>query len=185
MLKRKGDKCRLIANPALANLDRNSLDSAPRFRYVRGGFLQQPNYTFILDLKDPELVKHGQATLRQEEDMLLAKAICDTSNSNTITLVSNGMLIGNGVGQQARVYGAQLALTRAYRSTHHVPDASAASDSFFPDIDGVEALAEAHVKAIVSTSGSVKDKEVIKFCEEKGIVLYLTPDKKGRGFFGH
>jgi phosphoribosylaminoimidazolecarboxamide formyltransferase/IMP cyclohydrolase len=138
-----------------------------------------------LDLNDPDLVKIGQATAQQEDDMLLAKAICDTSNSNTITIVAGGMLIGNGVGQQARVYGSRLALTRAYACSHHVPGASAASDSFFPQTDGVEALAEAQVKAIMSTSGSVKDKDVIKFCEEKGIALYLIPDKKGRGFFGH
>lgn len=185
MLKRKGDKCRLIANPELANITRNSLDIAPRFRYVRGGLLLQPNYTFILDLNDQDLVKIGQATLQQEDDMLLAKAICDTSNSNTITIVADGMLIGNGVGQQARVYGSRLALTRTYACSHHTQGASAASDSFFPQTDGVEALAEAQVKAILSTSGSVKDKDVIKFCEEKGIALYLIPDKKGRGFFGH
>jgi phosphoribosylaminoimidazolecarboxamide formyltransferase/IMP cyclohydrolase len=174
-----------MANPQLANLNRNSLDTAPRFRYVRGGFLLQPNYTFILDLTNPDLVKIGQPTIEQEDDMLLAKAICDTSNSNTITVVLEGMLAGNGVGQQARVYGAQLALTRAQASEHYVLGASAASDSFFPFTDGVEVLAKAGIKAIISSSGSVKDKDVIKFCEEKGIMLYLIPDSKGRGFFGH
>lgn len=185
LLKRKGDKCRFIANPALANLNRNSLDQAPRFRYVRGGFLLQPNYTFILDLSDPDLVKYGQATIGQEQDLLLAKAICDTSNSNTITLVERGRLVGNGVGQQARVYGSQLALTRAQTSNHRAHGASAASDSFFPHIDGVQALVESGVKTIISTSGSVKDKEVITYCQANRVTLYLIPDKKGRGFYNH
>lgn len=185
MLARKGDKCRFIANPALSNISRESLDTAPRFRYVRGGFLSQPNYTFILDLGDPELKKYGQATLQQEQDMLLAKAICDTSNSNTITIVSDLALIGNGVGQQARVYGAQLALTRTQACNHSAIGACAASDSFFPFADGVKTLAEAGVRAIVSTSGSVKDNEVIEYCQKNNIVLYLIPDKLGRGFFGH
>jgi phosphoribosylaminoimidazolecarboxamide formyltransferase/IMP cyclohydrolase len=185
MLRRKGDKCRFIANPALSNLSRDSLDTAQRFRYVRGGFLAQPNYTFILDLNDPELVKYGNATITQENDMLLAKAICDTSNSNTITIVSGGKLIGNGVGQQARVYGSKLALTRADACGHPTIGGSAASDSFFPFVDGVEALVEAGIKSIISTSSSVNDKKVIEYCQEHGIVLYLIPDKIGRGFFGH
>ena len=185
LFQRKGDKCRLLANPALASLGKASLDASPRYRYVRGGFLAQPNYTYILDLNDPELKKNGQATPRQEDDMLIAKAICDTSNSNTITIVKNGQLIGNGVGQQARVRGAKLALNLVSYCGHDAKGASASSDSFFPFTDGVEVLAEAGIKAIMSTSGSVKDKDVIKFCEDKGIAFYLIPDKKGRGFFGH
>jgi phosphoribosylaminoimidazolecarboxamide formyltransferase/IMP cyclohydrolase len=185
LLRRKGDKCRFIANPALLDLYRGSLDRAQRFRFVRGGFLAQPNYTSILDLNDPDLVKYGQATDEQIWDMLLAKALCDTSNSNTITLVKDGMLIGNGVGQQARVYGAELAVTRAGTGNHRTLGAVAASDSFFPFTDGVEVLANAGIKAIISTSASVNDQKVIAYCQERGVALYLIPDKKGRGFFGH
>ncbi|MDA8327306.1 MAG: hypothetical protein M0033_14000 [Nitrospiraceae bacterium] len=183
--QRKGDKCRLLANPALAGLGRASLDSSPRYRYVRGGFLAQPNYTYVLDFNDPELKKYGQVTRQQEDDMLVAKAIGDTSNSNTITVVKNGQLIANGVGQQARVRGAKLALNLVSYSGHDAKGASASSDSFFPFTDGVEVLAEAGIKAIVATSGSIKDKDVVRFCEDRGIVLYHIPDKKGRGFFGH
>ncbi|MFH0969364.1 MAG: hypothetical protein V1804_02555 [Patescibacteria group bacterium] len=185
MLRRKKDKCRMIINPALAELCSNSIDRNPRFRCVRGGFLAQPNYTFVLDLKDPDLVIHSRALPEQEMDMLLAKAICDTSNSNTITLVNDFTLVGNGVGQQARVYGSRLALSRAAVSKHTVFGASAASDSFFPELDGVEALSDSGIKAIVTSSGSVRDEKVIEFCIKKGIALYMIPDKKGRGFFGH
>lgn len=185
ILGRKAGKCRLIKNPALGSLSRADLDYQPRFRYVRGGFLRQPNYTFILDLNDPELVKYGEATLAQERDMLLAKAICDTSNSNTMTIVLNGQLIGNGVGQQARVYGSELAIARAEACGHSIKGASAASDSFFPFTDGVEALVQAGVTSIISTSASVNDEKIIEYCQKQGIALYLIPDKSGRGFFGH
>lgn len=185
LFKRKNDKCRLIVNTTLSKLNRNSLDTATRFRYARGGFLLQPNYNFILDLKDPELVKYGNLNRREEKDLLLAKAICDTSNSNTITLVNDGRLIGNGIGQQARVYGSRLACERANACGHSTGGAVAASDSFFPQTDGVEVLNKAGVGAIISTSGSVMDKEVIQYCEENGIAICLIPDKKGRGFFGH
>lgn len=183
--KRKADKCRLLVNPELARLGRDSLDTSLRFRYVRGGVLLQPNYTFVLDLGDPDLQKHGNATAEQEDDMLLAKAISDTSNSNTITLVRQGKLIANGVGQQARVRGARLAVNLTEYSEHEVQGASASSDSFFPFTDGVEVLCEAGVKAVISTSGSIKDKEVVDYCLRNGMALYLIPDKRGRGFFGH
>jgi phosphoribosylaminoimidazolecarboxamide formyltransferase/IMP cyclohydrolase len=185
MFKRKGDKCRLLVNPEVERLGLSSLDRAPRFRYVRGGLLLQPNYTFVLDLKDPELRKYGQAAPEQEDDMLLAKAIGDTSNSNTITIVRHGQLIANGVGQQARVRGARLAINLVSYSDHEPEGASASSDSFFPFTDGIEVLHRAGIKFIVGTSGSVKDNDVIKYCEDNGIVLYHIPDKKARGFFGH
>lgn len=182
ILKRKGDKCRFLVNPALELL---TLDLAPRFRYVRGGFLRQPNYTFVLNLKDPAVVKIGQLTQQQEDNLLLAWAIGSTSNSNTITLVKDGYLIGNGVGQQDRVSSCVLAVRRARDANHKTPEAFAYSDSFFPFTDGPEVLAEAGIKVIFASSGSVRDEEVKQFCKEKDMVLYLIPDKVGRGFFGH
>jgi phosphoribosylaminoimidazolecarboxamide formyltransferase/IMP cyclohydrolase len=102
-----------------------------------------------------------------------------------MTIVLDGKLIGNGVGQQARVYGSELAITRAKACGHSIKGASAASDSFFPFTDGVEALVQAGVTSIISTSASVNDEKIIEYCREHGIALYLIPDKSGRGFFGH
>lgn len=188
LLKRKGDKCRFVVNHNLAHLTYFSLDPKPIFRYVRGGYLLQPNYLSVLNLDDPDLKKYyGEASETKENDILLARAICNTSNSNTITIVHNGRLIANGVGQQSRVKGAKLAVTMATDNDngYDLSGAVAASDSFFPFTDGVEVLANAGIKTIISTSGSVKDKEVINFCQQNGIVLYLIPDAKGRGFFNH
>lgn len=182
ILGRKGDKCRFLANPALSDL---SIDNAPRLRYVRGGFLRQPNYTFVMDFKSSDLEKNGKVSESQEDDMLLAWAIGSTSNSNTVTLVKDKMLIGNGVGQQDRVGGYQLAIHRAKSAGHKIKGAAAYSDSFFPFVDGPEELAKAGISAILSSSGSVKDDDVKKFCAKNNIGLYLIPDALGRGFFGH
>src|SRR3990167_10734253 len=119
ILQRKGGKLRVVTNPQLAKLNQKSLDSLERFRYVRGGTLVQDNYTFILDLKSRDLQKTSQppfarpSLAKLEKDLVLAWAVGSTSNSNTVVLVKNGMLIGNGVGQQDRVSAAQLALKRA------------------------------------------------------------------------
>jgi len=185
MLKRKGDKCRFIVNPALANLNENSLDKAQRIRYVRGGFLAQPNYTFILDFKDPELEIHGKLTDEQMMALILAKSICDTSNSNTITLVGNGMLIGNGCGQQDRVGAAELAIKRARDAGHKMDGAVASSDSFFPYPDGPQTLINAGIEIIFATKGSIKYEAVKTVCKAANITFVTLPDAKARGFFGH
>lgn len=44
---------------------------------------------------------------------------------------------------------------------------------------------EACIKAILGTSGSVKDKDVASCCKDNGIAFYQIPDRMGRGLFGH
>ena len=50
----------------------------------------------------------------------------------------------------------------------------AASDAFFPFVDGVEKLVQSGVQAIIQPSGSVKDKEIIKFANETNTVLVFS-----------
>ena len=108
------------------------------------------------------------------------------SNSNTITIVKDGRLLGNGVSQQDRKGAAKLAaFLRAKDAGHDTKEAVAYSDSFFPFTDGPEILISAGIKVIFATSGSVRDKEVLEFCKEKGIIFVTIPDKDGRGFFRH
>jgi phosphoribosylaminoimidazolecarboxamide formyltransferase/IMP cyclohydrolase len=185
ILARKTGKCRLIENQALGALTAASLNGETRFRQVRGGFLKQPNYTYVIDLGNPQIKHVGATTADQEADLLLAWSIGSTSNSNTVTLVKNGQLIGNGVGQQDRVGCCELALKRAKDAGHDTEGAVAYSDSFFPFPDGPEVLARAGVKAILTSSGSVKDAEVETVCSAYGVSLIMVPDALGRGFYGH
>lgn len=185
-LKRRNDKCRLFENGELMHLSTDSLDVAPRFRYVRGGFLSQPNYAFVLDLKDPRLQIVGESPSRaQQEDTVLAWAVCATSNSNTISLAKDGRLIANAVGQQSRVAAVRLACDRAQGAKHEVAGAVACSDSFFPFTDGPELLLSRGVAAVLATSGSVNDAKVRAVFEQAQRTLVWGPDATMRGFFGH
>jgi len=169
----------------------------------RGGALEQPNYDFIQDLSADYMQTHGEPTDQQKRDMILAWAVGATSNSNTISLVKDGQLIGNGVGQQDRVGAGQLALTR---TTIELPEleeqgdslvmkttldkkklegSAAYSDSFFPFPDGPGLLAKAGVKAILTSSGSVADETVVKSLTDQGVAVVMVPDKTGRGFYLH
>lgn len=139
ILSRKSGKCRLIVNEALKDEGLAALDTATRFRYVRGGFLTQANYAYVLDWNDPAMqYPAGNVSADAKRDLLLAWAIGCTSNSNTIVLAKEGKLLGNAVGQQSRVAVASLAVLRATDSGHALAGASAYSDSFFPFVDGPE-----------------------------------------------
>lgn len=185
LLARKQGKCRVLANPALGALDRASLDTGLLRRRVRGGVLEQPNYTFVLDLADPAVERVGTLNPAQERDLLLAWAVGSTSNSNTTTLVRDGQLLGNGVGQQDRVGSCSLAVTRGRAAGHYIAGAVAYSDSFFPFPDAPQTLIDAGVRAIFCTTGSVRDDLVRQTLREGGVAIAQLPDRDARGFFGH
>ena len=192
ILSRKKGKCRLLANPAILKAGISSLDNTKRFRYVRGGFLEQPNYTFVPDLSKTVFDKNMSRTVL--DSVILAWAVGCTSNSNTITLVKDGRLYGNGVGQQDRVGAAKLAIFRADDAAKFadqkveeadLENAVAYSDSFFPFPDAPEVLINRGVKTIFTTSGSVNDEKTIELCKSKGVNLIMLPDKEARGFYQH
>ncbi|OGI67800.1 hypothetical protein A3A05_03600 [Candidatus Nomurabacteria bacterium RIFCSPLOWO2_01_FULL_41_12] len=205
ILSRKKGKCRLLANPSIEKAGLHTLDSTSRFRYVRGGFLTQPNYTFVPNLSKTVFDNNLSRTVLDSilKDLLLAWAIGSTSNSNTITIVKENRLYGNGVGQQDRVGAAKLAIFRADEAANfakgqsRVPqglslgegadleNATAYSDSFFPFSDAPEVLISRGIKTIFSTSGSVNDEKIIELCKQKGVNLIMLPDSETRGFYQH
>jgi phosphoribosylaminoimidazolecarboxamide formyltransferase/IMP cyclohydrolase len=191
ILSRKKGKCRILVNPNILKAGLSSLDATPRFRYVRGGFLTQPNYTFVPKIDPPSILPKGEEVIR---DVVLAWAIGCTSNSNTITIVKDGRLYGNGVGQQDRVGAAKLAIFRADDAAKfadpsieksNLENAVAYSDSFFPFPDAPEVLINRGIKTIFSTSGSVNDEKIIELCKAKNVNLIMLPDSEARGFYQH
>ena len=50
----------------------------------------------------------------------------------------------------------------------------AASDAFFPFVDGIEKLVQAGIQAVIQPSGSIRDKEIIKFANETDTALVFS-----------
>lgn len=198
-------KTRIEINPALANLNESSLDTTRRLRSARGGVLVQPNYTFVQDLAAEHMKFYGpELNEQQKRDLVLAWAVGCTSNSNTITVVKDGMLIGNGVGQQDRVGAAELALSRTSTQVtvleyvdgklviskeidpFKLEGAVAYSDSFYSHTDAVKLLIEAGIKALLTSSGSqIGDESFKALVAETSVSAAMVPDKVGRGFYAH
>ena len=56
----------------------------------------------------------------------------------------------------------------------------AASDAFFPFVDGIEKLVQSGVTAIIQPSGSIRDKEIIKFANATGTILVFSKTRHFR-----
>ena len=50
----------------------------------------------------------------------------------------------------------------------------AASDAFFPFVDGIEILVQAGISAVIQPSGSKNDKEIIKFANQTNTILVFS-----------
>jgi len=174
-------KRKLMKNAALAHLQMET--SEFMYALLRGSIARQKFPRFILEFDS--VVSHTGEVLTNEqwETLLLAWAICWESNSNTIALALDGMLIGLGVNQQDRVTCCRLALFRADEAGHEVKGAIVASDGFYMP-DGPPVLFEAGcIGGIVPYDGKYID-EVVTFFEQKEMQVVFV-DKKHRGFSGH
>ena len=50
----------------------------------------------------------------------------------------------------------------------------AASDAFFPFVDGIEKLVQSGVTAVIQPSGSIRDKEIIRYANETDTILIFS-----------
>jgi phosphoribosylaminoimidazolecarboxamide formyltransferase/IMP cyclohydrolase len=127
----------------------------------------------------PELDAWKLATSRapstaEEKALRLAWRIAKHVRSNAIVICDSQGTIGVGAGQMSRVDSCRIAVDKARREGLSTEGTCAASDAFFPFPDGVEALAEAGVKAIIQPGGSMRDDEVVAAAERLGITMVLT-----------
>ena len=130
--------------------------------------------------KDFKIVSKRKPTKTQFNDLIFAFNVCRYVKSNAIVLVSNKKTIGIGSGQPSRLDSCQIAVEKMKKFTNPLSDIVAASDAFFPFVDGIEKLIQSGVKAIIQPSGSKNDKEIIKFANETETVLIFSKTRHFR-----
>ena len=84
------------------------------------------------------------------------------------------MTVGIGSGQPSRLDSCQIAIDKMKKFNLSGNNLVAASDAFFPFVDGIEKLIQTGVRAVVQPSGSIRDKEIIKFANETDTVLIFS-----------
>lgn len=147
-------------------------------RAVDGGFLAQS-----ADSQDDDPGTWTCATKRaptddEQQALVLAWRVSRAVKSNAIVLANAHQTVGIGAGQMSRVDSCRLAIEKAQLP---LAGTAAASDAFFPFKDGLEALAQAGISAVVQPGGSKRDDEVIEAANAHDVAMLMT----GRRHFRH
>ena len=106
--------------------------------------------------------------------------MCRYVKSNAIVLASNKTTVGIGSGQPSRLDSCQIAIDKMKKFINPKDDIVAASDAFFPFVDGIEKLVQSGVSAVIQPGGSIRDKEIIKFANETNTVLVFSKTRHFR-----
>ena len=168
-------------------------------KYLAGSLLwQEVDHQLYNDF---EIVTEKKIDLNSEK-LLLEFGLKAVRNlkSNAIALVRKTednyfQLIGMGAGQPNRLVATQLAIQKAkenlireYQTTEIIYRTNSLesylekefkrtvliSDAFFPFADNVELAYNAGIYIIIQPGGSIRDKKVIKKCDQLGVTMLFT-----------
>jgi phosphoribosylaminoimidazolecarboxamide formyltransferase/IMP cyclohydrolase len=141
---------------------------------VGSGMLMQTADDRVITRDDLKVVTKLAPTEAQFADLLFAWKVAKFVKSNAIVYAKENRTIGVGAGQMSRVYSARIAGIKAFDANLQVEGSVMASDAFFPFRDGIDAAAEAGIKAVIQPGGSMRDAEVIAAADEHGLAMVFT-----------
>ena len=163
-------------------IDASNFHSSKILKFISANqnILIQSEDSKIFSKKDFTIVSKKKPTKSQFDDLIFALNVCRFVKSNAIVLSSNKTTVGIGSGQPSRLDSCQIAIDKMKKFTNSSTDIVAASDAFFPFVDGIEKLIQSGVKAVIQPSGSINDKEIIKFANETNTVLIFSKTRHFR-----
>ena len=129
---------------------------------------------------DFKVVSKKKPNTKQMRNLMFAFNICRYTKSNAIVLARNETTVGIGSGQPSRLDSCQIAINKMKKFMDSNEEVVAASDAFFPFVDGIEKLVQSGVTAVIQPSGSIRDKEIIKFANETGTILVFSKTRHFR-----
>ena len=127
-----------------------------------------------------KVVSKKKPNKKMFNDLIFAFNICRFVKSNAIVLTNNNSTVGIGSGQPSRLDSCQIAVNKMKKFNHNSENLVAASDAFFPFVDGIESLVQSGVKAVIQPYGSIRDKEIIKFANNTNTVLVFSKTRHFR-----
>jgi len=143
-------------------------------RSVDGGWLLQEADEACISISDCNVVTKRKPTDEELEGMDFGWKVVKHVKSNAILFTDRKRTVGIGAGQMSRIYSAKIAGIKAADENLEVKGSVMASDAFFPFRDGIDAAAQAGIKAIIHPGGSMRDDEVIAAAKEHGIAMIFT-----------
>jgi len=138
---------------------------------IAGGLLLQQWDAAPVDVMGLKAATRREPTPEEREALAFAWRVVKHVKSNAIVYALRDRTVGIGIGQTSRVFAAKAG---AMNALEPLAGSVAASDGFFPFRDGVDALHEMGVTAIIQPGGSVKDDEVVRAADEHGMAMLIT-----------
>jgi len=167
-------------NLRLIDASNFSFSEILKFNSVDKNILVQSDDKKKFFKNDFKIVSKKKPSKTQFDDLIFAFNVCRYVKSNAIVLASNKTTVGIGSGQPSRLDSCRIAIDKMKKFTITSSNIVAASDAFFPFIDGIEKLVQSGVKAVIQPAGSIRDKEIIKFANDIGIVLVFSKTRHFR-----
>ena len=151
-----------------------------RFNSINQSMLIQSEDKLIFSKKNFRVVSKKKPNKFQFDNLLFAFNVCRYVKSNAIVLSSNQSTVGIGSGQPSRLDSCKIAIKKMNKFMKAKDEVVAASDAFFPFVDGIEKLIQSGVTAVIQPSGSIRDKEIIKFADATGTILIFSKTRHFR-----
>ena len=151
-----------------------------RFNSANESILTQSEDIEKFNIKNFKIVSKKKPNKSQLKNLIFAFNICRYVKSNAIVLASQDATVGIGSGQPSRLDSCQIAIDKMNKFQNLDDEIVAASDAFFPFVDGIEKLVQSGVTAIIQPSGSIRDKEIIKFANQTGTILVFSKTRHFR-----
>jgi len=130
----------------------------------------------IFTKKNIRIVSKKKPNKKMLNNLIFAFNVCRNVKSNAIVLSANETTVGIGSGQPSRLDSCKIAIEKMnkFQNINENDEIVAASDAFFPFVDGIEKLIQSGVSAVIQPSGSIKDKEIIKFANQTNTILVFS-----------
>ena len=151
-----------------------------KFSATNESILAQSDDLKPFKIKDFKIVSKQKPNKSQLKNLIFAFNVCRYVKSNAIVLACKEATVGIGSGQPSRLDSCQIAINKMKKFQNLNEDVVAASDAFFPFVDGIEKLIQSGVTAVIQPSGSIRDKEIIKFANQTNTVLVFSKTRHFR-----
>jgi len=167
-------------NLRLIDASSYSLNEILRFVSSNEEILVQSEDSKMFNNKDFQVVSKRKPNSQQMKNLIFAFNVCRYVKSNAIVLATNEATTGIGSGQPSRLDSCQIAIDKMKKFINPSDDIVAASDAFFPFVDGIEKLVQSGVTAVIQPSGSIRDKEIINFANQTNTILVFSKTRHFR-----
>ena len=157
-----------------------SLNEILKSNTIGNSILMQSEDNHVFSKKNFKIVSKMKPSKSQFDNLIFAFNICRYVKSNAIVLASNKSTIGIGSGQPSRLDSCQIAIDKMKKFKNTKSEIVAASDAFFPFVDGIEKLVQSGVSAVIQPAGSINDKKIIKFANATDTVLIFSKTRHFR-----